>query len=274
MTMTFKAITGTCNTSSQRILVVDDDPHIVGLLLEYLTGEGYEVASASSSRELFQQLKQFHPDLVILDLMLGQEDALRYARELGQSYNLAVIILSGRSDLSDRLSGLEMGVDDYITKPFDIREVLARVRTVLRRTASCRECLAASPASAIACFAGWQLDPVNHVLMAPEGVEVALTSHEFRALCAFVQHAPQVLSRDQLMDYLYPNKTLAPFDRRIDVLVLKLRAKLREPTGRPRLIKTIRGAGYVLTAQVSYREQLNKPANTLVACPSAQLVRR
>lgn len=244
--------------SPHRILLVDDDPHIAALLREYLQSEGYEVLVANDSQQMFEQLGRFSADLVILDLMLGQENALHYARDLCERFDLGVVILTSRRDLSDRVVGLEMGADDYITKPFEVREVLARVRSVLRRTAIRQNnSRATQQPPSIACFAGWQLDMMNYMLVAPEGTEVPITSHEFLSLCAFVQNAPKVLSRDQLMDHLYPSQTLSPFDRRIDVLVLKLRRKLRDPAGRPRLIKTVRGAGYVLTAEISYREKLS-----------------
>lgn len=240
------------------ILVVDDDPMIAALLEEHLKAEGYTVSLAANGRKMMDSLTQSPPDLVILDLMLGKENALPYARELRERFGMGVIILSGRGDLADKVVGLEMGADDYMTKPFEIRELLARLRSVLRRTQSAE---AETPAK-VACFAGWQLDLANYVLVSPQGKEVPITSHEFRALSAFVKHAPRVLSRDDLMDSLYTNQTLYPFDRRIDVLVMKLRRKLREPEGRPRLIKTMRGAGYALATEVSYQSALSPPSQS------------
>jgi len=250
------------STPSQRVLVVDNDPRVAISVSQHLQAEGYEVDLVASGRAMFERLTAWRPDLVIMDLILGNEHALSYARDLRERFDLAVIILTSRADLTDKVVGLEMGADDYITKPFEAREFLARVRSVLRRTTTRYPPGTTAPLPRVACFAGWQLDLSNYMLVAPEGGEVPITTHQFQALKAFTEHASKVLSRDQLMDHLYPNQTLNPFDRRIDVLIMKLRRKLRDCAGRPRLIKTLRGHGYALAAEVTYRYGARHPLGT------------
>jgi len=184
-------------------------------------------------------------DLVILDLMLPGEDGLTLARVLRQETpNVAIIILTGRGEIVDRIIGLEMGADDYLPKPFHLRELLARVKSVLRRASSHSvENQAASPRSK-AKFAGWNLDLSSRELLSPSGKEVRLTTGEFDLLAAFVNNANQVLTRDRLLD-LARNREGGPFDRTIDVQVGRLRRKLEEG-GEPRCIQTVRGVGYVL----------------------------
>lgn len=229
------------------ILIVDDQREICDLVQEYLSGEGYRVSTAQDGAGMRKVMGQSPVDLVILDLMLPGEDGLTLARVLRQETpNVAIIILTGRGEIVDRIIGLEMGADDYLPKPFHLRELLARVKSVLRRASSRSvENQVASPRSK-AKFAGWNLDLSSRELLSPSGKEVRLTTGEFDLLAAFVNNANQVLTRDRLLD-LARNREGGPFDRTIDVQVGRLRRKLEE--GRlPPMIHTVRGSGYVLRA--------------------------
>src|SRR6516162_664412 len=230
------------------ILIVDDQREICDLVQEYLSGEGYRTSTAQSGAEMRRVMAQSPVDLVILDLMLPGEDGLTLARSLRQDLpNVGIIILTGRGEIVDRIIGLEMGADDYLPKPFHLRELLARVKSVLRRASSRAQ---REPAgSARARFAGWHLDLATRELVSPTGGEVRLTTGEFDLLAAFVNNANQVLSRDRLLD-LARNREAGPFDRTIDVQVGRLRRKLEDDPQNPTLIKTVRGSGYIFTPVV------------------------
>jgi len=232
------------------ILIVDDQREICDLVQEYLSGEGYRVSTAQDGVGMRKVMGQSPVDLVILDLMLPGEDGLTLARVLRQETpNVAIIILTGRGEIVDRIIGLEMGADDYLPKPFHLRELLARVKSVLRRASSRSvENQVASPRSK-AKFAGWNLDLSSRELLSPSGKEVRLTTGEFDLLAAFVNNANQVLTRDRLLD-LARNREGGPFDRTIDVQVGRLRRKLEEDPQRPTMIKTVRGTGYIFTPPV------------------------
>jgi two-component system OmpR family response regulator len=193
-------------------------------------------------------LSQGQVDLVILDLMLPGEDGLTLARGLRSESAIGIIILTGRGETVDRIIGLEMGADDYLPKPFHLRELLARVKSVLRRVQS-RTGDAPPPTRSRARFAGWSLDLSSRELLSPGGLEVRLTTGEFDLLSAFVNNAGQVLSRDRLLD-LARNREAGPFDRTIDVQVGRLRRKLEDDAESPSLIKTVRGTGYIFTPSV------------------------
>jgi two-component system, OmpR family, response regulator len=226
------------------ILVVDDQREICDLVQQYLTNEGYRVSIAADGDGMRKIMAQDPADLVILDLMLPGVDGLTLARQLRQESTVGIVMLTGRGETVDRIIGLEMGADDYLAKPFHPRELLARVKSVLRRALS-----RARPepiAGARVRFAGWHLDLVTRELMSPDGIEVRLTTGEFDLLAAFVNNANQVLSRDRLLD-LARNREAGPFDRTIDVQVGRLRRKLEVDPARPTLIKTVRGAGYIFT---------------------------
>jgi DNA-binding response OmpR family regulator len=229
------------------ILVVDDQKEICEVVREYLSGEGYKVSVANDGQGMRRSMQQAHVDLVILDLMLPGEDGLTLARQLRETSNVGILILTGRGETVDRIIGLEMGADDYLPKPFHLRELLARVKSVLRRV-SARD--SEKPKSrSKAKFAGWNLDLATRELLSPRGDEVRLTTGEFDLLAAFVNNANQVLSRDRLLD-LARNREAGPFDRTIDVQVGRLRRKLEEDPERPTIIKTVRGTGYIFTPQV------------------------
>jgi two-component system OmpR family response regulator len=230
------------------ILVVDDQKEICDVVQEYLTGEGYRVSTANDGSGMRRALGQSHIDLVILDLMLPGEDGLTLARGLRDESGIGIIILTGRGETVDRIIGLEMGADDYLPKPFHLRELLARVKSVLRRVQS-RTGEPGQTTRSHAQFAGWSLDLSSRELMSPGGEEVRLTTGEFDLLAAFVNNPNQVLSRDRLLD-LARNREAGPFDRTIDVQVGRLRRKLEEDPQNPSLIKTVRGSGYIFTPTV------------------------
>ena len=233
------------------ILVVDDQQEIRDVVQEYLTGEGFRVSTANDGAGMRRVLSQSAADLVILDLMLPGEDGLTLARSLRSQSGIGIIILTGRGETVDRIIGLEMGADDYLPKPFHLRELLARVKSVLRRVQSRTGEAGTQPARSRARFAGWSLDLSSRELASPTGEQVRLTTGEFDLLAAFVSNANQVLSRDRLLD-LARNREAGPFDRTIDVQVGRLRRKLEDDPQNPSLIKTVRGSGYIFTPTVEF----------------------
>src|SRR5216684_1848382 len=235
-------------TDNGHILIVDDQREICDLVQGYLSGEGYRVSAAHDGGEMRRIMAQGPVDLVILDLMLPGEDGLTLARSLREESGVGIIILTGRGETVDRIIGLEMGADDYLPKPFHLRELLARVKSVLRRVQS-RTAEGAQPARSRARFACWSLDLSSLELTSPTGDAVRLTTGEFDLLAAFVTNAHQVLSRDRLLD-LARNREAGPFDRTIDVQVGRLRRKLEDDPQNPTLIKTVRGSGYIFTPAV------------------------
>jgi len=230
------------------ILIVDDQRDVCDVVQEYLTGEGYRVSIALNGDEMRRVLAQSPVDLVILDLMLPGEDGLALARSLRSESSLGIVIVTGRGDLVDRIIGLEMGADDYLPKPFNLRELLARVKSVLRRIHGPAEARTAAHRQRVR-FAGWELDLASRELTSPAGEQVRLTTGEFDLLSVFVNNANQVLSRDRLLD-LARNREAGPFDRTIDVQVGRLRRKLEDDPQRPTIIKTVRGTGYIFTPTV------------------------
>jgi DNA-binding response OmpR family regulator len=241
------------NTPSARIVVVDDDPKIRTLLRRALEPEGYRVSEAAGSEELFALLRGEPADLITLDLTLRNEDGLEIARRIRSESQVPIIMVTGKGDMIDRVVGLELGADDYITKPFHVREVLARIRTVLKRTANNLTGPRGNPTSdrrSILRFDGWQLDTQKRELRSPNGSPCALTTAEFDLLVVFVMRPNRVLKRDAIMEALKGNNWAAN-DRAIDTQVARLRKKLENDRDRPSLIKTVRGFGYSFTADVS-----------------------
>jgi two-component system OmpR family response regulator len=230
------------------ILVVDDQEEICDLVREYLAEEGFRVSTAKDGASLREEMLRSRIDLVILDLMLGGEDGLQLARELRARSEIGIIMLTGRGETVDRIIGLEMGADDYLPKPFHLRELLARVRSVLRRAASRAAEKGIGQRSRVR-FAGWTLELASRELLSPGGDEVRLTTGEFELLAAFVTHANEVLSRDRLLD-LSRHREAGPFDRTIDVQVGRLRRKLEDDPKSPAMIKTVRGGGYMFTPAI------------------------
>lgn len=228
------------------VLVVDDDSEMRALLTEYLGGSGFRVSQASNGDEMRRILDSERPDVIMLDLMLPGEDGLALCRELRTRSHVPVIMLSARNADVDRIVGIEMGADDYLAKPFNPRELLARLRALLRRSRTQGQ---AQAEAARVRFAGWTLDLAARHLVDPQGVIVPLSGGEFRLLAVFVEHPNRVLDRNQLMD-LALGREATPFDRSIDVQVSRLRQRLRDDGREPRIIKTVRNSGYVLAAAV------------------------
>jgi len=232
------------------ILVVDDQQEICDLIREYLIEEGFRVSIANDSAGLSNEIARSKIDLVILDLKLGSEDGLQLARELRVSRpEIGILILTGRGETVDRIIGLEMGADDYLPKPCHLRELLARVRSVLRRATS--RSAEKSGTRRVARFDGWALDLASRQLLSPSSEAVRLTTGEFELLAALVNHANQVLSRDRLLD-LSRHREAGPFDRTIDVQVGRLRCKLKDDPKNPTIIKTVRGGGYMFIPSVEF----------------------
>jgi len=236
---------------SRCVLVVDDDPRICRLLTRFLTAEGYTAESASNGQAMKQAMRARPFDLVILDLRLpGGEDGLSLAQQLRSQSNIPLIILTGLSDNVDKVVGLEVGADDYVTKPFDRRELLARIRSLLRRAASRPdEATPRNNQGSVVRFAGWTLDLGSHDLVSARGKSVELTSYEYELLATLAQRPLRVLSRERILD-LIAHRDWEPHDRSIDVLIGKLRRKLGDNPKSPGLIKTIRGVGYMFTAGI------------------------
>lgn len=231
------------------LLIVDDDPRILRLISHYLEREGYSVRTATSAGEAREQLATQPPALIILDIGLPDGDGFTFTREIRLHSDIPIIMLTGKDQTIDKVVGLELGADDYMTKPFEERELLARIRGILRRRkAPSSPSLPAT--GGIAFFGGsWRLDLTGHELFSPTGENVYLTSHEFRLLEAFIRRPNHILSRDALMDQV-GGRDWNPLDRSIDVLIAKLRKKIEQNPAQPTLIKTIRGEGYKLTTEV------------------------
>lgn len=234
------------------VLVVDDDREIRDLLGRFLTKHGYRVTTARDGGEMRQALADWRIDLVVLDLMLPREDGLSLCRGLRSESQIPVIMLTMLGEDTDRIVGLEMGADDYLPKPFNPRELLARMKAVLRRAHAATVAQAIDRRAALR-FAGWRLDPALRRLESPNGLVVDLTGGEFDLLVAFVEHPQRVLSRDQLLDFTH-GRAEAPFDRSVDMQVSRLRYKIERDPKEPDLIKTVRGGGYIFTANVTRDE--------------------
>ncbi len=237
--------------NTDRILVVDDDPEIRRLLVDYLERNGFTPVAARDGREMRQALERHAVDLVVLDLTLPDADGLTLCRDLRASSNLPVLMLTARGEEADRIVGIEMGADDYLVKPFSPRELLARIKTILRRTRALPPNMRPESQRCLA-FAGWRLDTATRVLTAPDGVVVSLSGGEYRLLRILLEHPNRVLNRDQLTELIH-GRAADPYDRVIDVQVSRLRQRLRDDSREPQLIKTLRGEGYVLAALVEGR---------------------
>lgn len=242
---------GGMDSAPPHILVVDDDREIRDLLAKFLEKQSFRVTTARDAREARKlwPLGRYH--LVVLDLMMPGESGLDFARFLRSQSEVPIVMLTAMGEETDRIVGLELGADDYISKPFNPRELLARMRAVLRRAAGDSAAPPAeeeAPARVIR-FSGWQLETSRRRLLNPQGVEVPLTGGEYELLMALIERPNRVLTRDMLMDLLR-GRQAGPFDRAIDVAVSRLRRKLEDDGRNPQLIKTVRGGGYVLATTV------------------------
>ena len=235
------------------ILVVEDDPQIRTLLRGRFEKEGFEVSEACNGPEMYAHLETLKISLITLDLKLGSEDGLALARGIRAKRNLPIIIISGKDDEIDRVVGLELGADDYITKPFSPREVVARVRAVMRRyeAATARQVTSDVPAAGGPryTFAGGILDIARRTLASPTGEPIILTTAEFNLIELFLRHPQRVLTRDEIMTIL-KGHDWSPFDRSVDSAVARLRKKVEPDPDQPSYIKTVRNVGYVFTGDV------------------------
>lgn len=236
------------NTIPEHLLVVDDDAEIRELLTRYLRENGYRVTGVADGRGLRTALAAGDPDLIVLDVMLPGEDGISLCRSVRARSQVPIIMLTARGDETDRVVGLEVGADDYVPKPFSPRELLARIKSVLRRSKALPPNLRREELRWFR-FAGWLLDAVTRNLTAPDGVLIPLGATEFKLLRTLLDHPGQVLTRDQLIELML-SRDADPFDRALDVQVSRLRQRLREDAREPSIIKTVRGQGYVLAAVV------------------------
>lgn len=234
----------------KRVYVVDDDPDVRHLLRSVLESFGFSVTAFASGQALRTAIRRDPPDLCIVDLGLPDMDGLTLVRELWEDVRFGVVVLTGRGDVSDRVLGLELGADDYIVKPFEPRELVARVKTVIRRR---EQILAASGTvtASRARFADWTLDLGDLTLTADDGRQETLTAAEAALLVALLKSPRRVLSRDQLQGP-EPDRDDIPFDRAIDVRISRIRKKIEPDPRAPKLIKTVYGAGYLFTAEVNW----------------------
>lgn len=229
-----------------RLLLVDDEAALREPLAEYLSRQGFVVTQASSAAEARSRLRDETPELVLLDIMMPGEDGLSLCRHLVEARAIPTIFLTARGEATDRIVGLEIGADDYVVKPFEPRELVARIRSVLRRAAR-------GPVDKTEeldfLFDGWRLDPLKRRLTDPEGAVVPISSAEFRLLMAFLEHPRQVLDRDRLLD-MVQGREAHLFDRAVDNQVSRLRRKVEVDSRNPQLIQTVWGGGYMLAADV------------------------
>ena len=234
------------DVASTRLLLVDDEAALREPLAEYLSRQGFAVRQAASAAEARSRLREELPDLVLLDIMMPGEDGLSLCRHLAETQAVPTILLTARGEATDRIVGLEIGADDYVVKPFEPRELVARIRSVLRRAA--KGALAPAEDELLE-FDGWRLDPLKRRLSDPEGALVSISSAEFRLLMAFLDHPRQVLDRDRLLD-LVQGREAHLFDRAVDNQISRLRRKIEVDNRNPVLIQTVWGGGYMLAADV------------------------
>ncbi len=234
--------------SQKTVLAVDDDPEILDIVSDCLNMGGYDVLTSGDGTQALQVLDKNDVDLIIVDLGLPDMDGLELTRAMKAKSSAGIVILSGRTDTMEKVVGLEIGADDYLTKPFEPRELLARVRSVLRRSTAGSS--NAADASMAYEFDGWNFDIGKREFSTPAGELISLTSGEFELMKAFVEHPNRVLSRDQILEYAYNNDSPA-FDRSVDIRIARLRKKIEKDPKAPQWIKTVRNAGYIFAASVT-----------------------
>lgn len=240
---------GETNTPTE-LLLVDDEATLREPLAEYLTRQGFVVREAESAAAARSELTNWSPDLILLDIMMPGEDGLSLCRHLVESKKLPVILLTAKDEAMDRIVGLEIGADDYVSKPFEPRELVARIRSVLRRAVRDVSPGGDDGDAFVYVFEGWELDPLKRRLTDPDGALIAISTAEFRLLKALVDHPRQVLDRDRLLD-MVQGREAHLFDRAVDNQVSRLRRKIEQDSRNPELIQTVRGGGYRLAADVS-----------------------
>jgi two-component system OmpR family response regulator len=233
------------NEHSIHLLIVDDDPDIRDLLAHYLQSYGMQCLCVGNGQAMRDALAHTSFDLIILDLMLPGEDGLSLCRHVRSVGDTPIIMLTARGESADRVVGLELGADDYVVKPFDPRELVARIHTILRRA---RGSTPTGEQDTVQ-FAGWRLSHLKREITTPAQLVVPLSNAEYRLLCAFLERPQRILSREQLMDAAR-GRTVEAFDRSIDLLVSRLRQKLGDDPKQPQLLKTVRGEGYLLDSKV------------------------
>jgi two-component system OmpR family response regulator len=231
-----------------RIAVVEDDPEISRMMVSFMTDHGFDVSSARSGRDLDRVMSSGKIDCVILDVGLPGEDGLSICRRLRGKSSVPIIMVTARGTETDRIVGLELGADDYLPKPFNPRELVARVKAVIRRSGTPE--MVSAPAPQVLMFEGWRLDMARRQLFDPSGAPRSLTSGEFNVLALFCTHSRKVLSRDDLLELLH-GRAAAVFDRSIDVQISRLRRKIETNLKDPSFIKTIRYGGYFFTPEVT-----------------------
>ena len=237
--------------NSPHLLIVDDDPRIRNMLSRYFEDEGYAVSCADDGAGMRLSMKRWQFDAVLLDLSLpGGPDGLELAKEIRMQSDVPIMMLTGRDDVVDRIVGLEVGADDYVAKPFHLREVHARLKSILRRRGSFPSGASEAQTEEVLAFDGWSLNLTRRELVAADGQDVELTTGEFDMLVVLVRHAGRVLTRDQLMD-LTRGRQMEAFDRAVDAQIVRLRRKIEADPKHPQLVKSVRGVGYVFTATVS-----------------------
>jgi len=246
--MSADTIAGTSGSRRPRLLVVEDDQDIADIIRRYFSAQGFDVAFAADGVAMRRVIGAQEIDVVLLDLGLPGEDGFSLTRFLRESWKGALIIVTGRGDSIDRVVGLELGADDYVTKPFDLRELLARVRSVLRRSSEAPTRAPGTTRDALH-FGGFRFDAASRELTDPTGRIIPLTTGEFDLLGAFVANPNRVLSRDDLMNRIH-GRDAGPFDRAIDVQIGRLRRKMETDPAQPALIKSVRGAGYIFTGRI------------------------
>lgn len=237
-----------------RVLILDDDPRIRQMLQRFLTGEGLTVELVGTIRQAQQAIARQSIDLILLDLKLGSENGLDFARDVrAKDKHIPIIILSSKDDVLDKVVGLEIGADDYISKPFHLRELLARMRALIRRVSLESSQVFEGTTDGLRreylSFGKWRLARANQSVTSAQGTELALTSREFKLLDTFIRQPRRILSRDQLLDKI-ADRNWSPYDRSIDTQIRRLRKKIEDDPGNPKLIKTVRGEGYMFTVDV------------------------
>ncbi|WP_338467100.1 response regulator [Novosphingobium sp. ZN18A2] len=237
---------GSLEASPIRVLLVDDEPGLREPLADYLVRQGFAATQAGTAAEARSRLGESGFDIVLLDIMMPGEDGLSLCRHLVEARQIPVIFITAKGEATDRIVGLEIGADDYVVKPFDPRELVARIRSVLRRAG--RQADDSGEASVFE-FEGWRLDPLKRRLIDPEGAVVSISSAEFRLLMAFIEHPREVLDRDRLLD-MVQGREAHLFDRAVDNQISRLRRKIEVDSRNPQLIQTVWGGGYMLAAEV------------------------